>query len=689
MRYESLAMDTAWRRFETSRGNSQSIVDQRMRALELACPILNLAAESVHLAAEIAALQPDLDADDRIALIVLVLISLAALQEGSTQLPAIGPLSKIPMRRWVNTLCGGFEPGSEALVVKRIETLITQRRAPAVIGYQATDYKPLLFLAPYIIHHRINHAEREVAARLATMLRMPEPAQFDATRVRAALDEVLALPTVINGVAISLSNEQHRAVAAVAGAGLKIISGGPGTGKTSIVFAILRLMVRLGISPTQIALAAPTGKAAYRMGESIRDALGVLGRRDPIDQAIVDAHLEPSTIHRLLGYSPESNRFRHHRNNQLAAKVVIVDEGSMLDLTLMEHLASAIQPDARLVLLGDADQLPSVAAGSVFRDLVTPSGGSSTALADASVRLVENHRMKLNSAGGRSILRAASTIKAGDAELLNRIDESANRIATRRNSPAELSFDGFEFLAAIPSALGPFLDRWYDERLRGDAELDSLIGRQYMERERGFDAEDCDRLRRLFAHSAKSRILCVTRVFETGAERINARFHARAAATAGVASGRVEYVVGEPLIVLRNDYQRGLFNGDEGIRLWVRRADRSQIPMAVFPRGDNFVAFHFDALREHLELAYAMTVHKAQGSEFDTVAIVLPENPIPILTRELIYTAVSRARSSVVIVGDEARLREAIAFPVGRFSGLANLIDGQYPAESPFGCVRN
>ncbi len=308
MRYEALAMDTAWRRFETSRGNSQSIVEQRMRALELACPVLNLAAESVHLAAEIAALQPDLDTEDRIALIVLVLISLAALHEGSTQYPVLGPLSKLPMQRLANTLCGGFGPGSVALVIKRIDTLITQRRAPAVIGYQATDYKPLLFLAPYIIHHRINHAEREVAARLAAMLESSMPAQFDAVRVQSAVDGVLALPIAVKGVAISLSAEQRRAVAAVPGARLTIISGGPGTGKTSIVLAILRLMIHLGIPPTQIALAAPTGKAAYRMGESIRGALGMLSRRDPIDQVIVDAHLEPATIHRLLGYSPESNR---------------------------------------------------------------------------------------------------------------------------------------------------------------------------------------------------------------------------------------------------------------------------------------------------------------------------------------------------------------------------------------------
>ncbi len=123
---------------------------------------------------------------------------------------------------------------------------------------------------------------------------------------------------------------------------------------------------------------------------------------------------------------------------------------------------------------------------------------------------------------------------------------------------------------------------------------------------------------------------------------------------------------------MRNDYERGLFNGDNGILLWVRRHNGSQVRMAVFPRGNNFVAFRFDALREFVELGYAMTVHKAQGSEFDSIAIVLPEKPIALLTRELIYTAVSRSRTSVVIVGDEATLNQAIATRVERFSGLAD-----------------
>ncbi len=208
--------------------------------------------------------------------------------------------------------------------------------------------------------------------------------------------------------------------------------------------------------------------------------------------------------------------------------------------------------------------------------------------------------------------------------------------------------------------------------MRGGKDVAELVKHEYIERDGGFDDADCERLRLLFAHVGKSRILCVTRVFETGAERINARLHSRAAESAGVAAERIPFVVGEPLIVLRNDYERGLFNGDNGILLWVRRGNGAQVPMAIFPRGDNFVAFRFEALREFVELGYAMTVHKAQGSEFDSIAIVLPEKPVAVLTRELVYTAVSRSRTSVVIVGDESVLSNAIATRVERFSGLAD-----------------
>jgi exodeoxyribonuclease V alpha subunit len=670
-RYSLLGIDTAWTHFDSTHDGGSSAFGARLRALEVSAAGLNLAPESVHLAAELAALEPALEFDDRLALIVLILVSLVALQEGSTRFPVTGAISEGPMRRVLGSLCAtGFGDDAADKIAASIETLLRSNRASALVGQRGDEYKPLLYLDPYISDHNIFQRERELANRLAALLTTTQ-AQVDAEKLADALRDVIARPVIVQGQQIVLTDEQCEVVGASARTGLTVVSGGPGTGKTSIVVAIMRLMVRLGVDPSEIVLAAPTGKAAYRMGECVGESLTRIENRDAVDQALLDAHLEPATIHRLLGYSPESGRFRRHRNNPLSAKVIIVDEGSMLDVTLMERLTNAIQPEARLILLGDANQLPSVAAGSVFRDLVPSLAQDSGPLSAASMRLGVNHRMNTQSAAGRSILLAARSINDGDVTLLNAVDESNTPIVPRRSSPKELAFAGVEFLATSSRDFGPFLDRWYAERVRGGREIAELVGHEYVERDSRFDDADCERLRQLFAHAGKSRILCVTRVFETGADQINARLHSRAAESAGLAAERLPFAVGEPLIVLRNDYERGLFNGDNGIRLWVRRGAASQIPMAIFPRGDNFVAFRFDALREFVELGYAMTVHKAQGSEFDSIAIILPEKPVAVLTRELIYTAVSRSRASVVLVGNESTFNHAIASRVERFSGLA------------------
>ncbi len=655
--YSLLGMDTAWRRFESAQGGRQSEFDEKMRALEAAAVELNLESESVHLAAEIAAFEPALEADERIALIVLILVSLAALQEGSTRFPVAGSISKAPMRRVLDALCAdGFGPDASERISNSIEDLLRSNRAFSLIGRDKNECKPLIFLTPYIFHQRIQRIENQLANRIASMLK-------DGARSP-----------------IAMSEEQRHAVAAAARAGLTVISGGPGTGKTSIIVAIMRLMVRLGIDPSHILIAAPTGKAAYRMGECIRESLSRIEQSDDVDRALLETEIAPATIHRQLGYSIDSGRFRHHRNNPLSAKVVIVDEGSMLDLALMERLTDAIQPGSRLILLGDANQLPSVAAGSVFRDLVPRARDSVGALANVSVPLVENHRMRKDDASGNAILHAAQAIKEGRGDAL----DSNPPIFERRSSTDEITFSGAEFMAVTPREVGAFLDRWYADRVRGNKEIAELLAHEYVERDDGFDDADCDRLRRLFRHAGSSRLLCVTRVFASGSEAINAHLHSRAAENASVAAELAPFVVGEPLIVLRNDYACGLFNGDQGIRLWVRRGDARQIPMAVFPRANNFVAFSFEALREFVELAYAMTVHKAQGSEFDATAIVLPEKPIAILTRELIYTAVSRSKSSVVVLGAESTLKAAIENPVERFSGLADQISAAIDPQLTF-----
>jgi len=199
-----------------------------------------------------------------------------------------------------------------------------------------------------------------------------------------------------------------------------------------------------------------------------------------------------------------------------------------------------------------------------------------------------------------------------------------------------------------------------------------------VEREDGFNDDDCARLRRIFDHLSGSRILCATRTFETGAERINDWMHDQRAAQLQIAPSRRRYFIGEPVIVLRNDYERGLFNGDQGVILAVQLAGRgAPSPMAVFARGDNFIAFAAGMLRDRLELCYAMTVHKAQGSEFDSVALLLPRRSLSLLTREILYTAVTRGRESVVLIGDADRLAEAVARKAERYSGLAERLNAE------------
>ena len=675
---ELLGVDTAWRRFEAASGaRSRGWLETRLRGIESRAEGVNLAPGCVQLAAEIAALEPDLQDGQRLALILLALVSLAALGEGSTRFPVSEPGAPAPMRRMLAALCGEAEADAMAVA---IEELLESGAARGIVGREARDYKPLLYLAPFIYQQRIHSAEAALALRLTALTGRKMSPAIDEDRLRAALSDMIARPSKAASKPLVLSGKQYEAVVAAVRSPFALISGGPGTGKTSIALAILRVLIRLGLAPQKIALAAPTGKAANRMGECIREGLSQITNRNTNDDALIVDCPTPSTIHRLLDYSPSLGRFRHHRNNPLAASVVIVDEGSMLDLTLMERLLDAIPPDAQLTILGDADQLPSVAAGAVFRDLTSTTGDtlSRNRGAAASVRLSQVYRFDQATAPGRAISLLAEAINRGVADVMEVRGDDGMPIVTRRSSAGEIAFAGAEYLGNSAGAASEFvegdclqdlLNRWCAEQVRGDEETRELGSRTYSISENGFEPAERDRLKRLLAWRAASRILCVTRVFETGADRINQDLHRAAAGAAGAA--RDGFNPGEPVMVLRNDYERMLFNGDQGFAVRVRPPEGRPLMMAVFPRGDNFVAFRLDAMRDDLELCYAMTVHKAQGSEFDTVALILPETDIPILTREIVYTAVSRARKSMTIVGDAEIVRLGISRKAERYSGLS------------------
>jgi len=654
---DPLLLDTAWRRFlRQDLGRPPGGLEALLRGLESAVAPHGLDPSAVTLALDLALLA-DRDEATRGALVVLVLAALIDLQQGSTR----SPIADGHLEGRVVALARAA--GDEA-VAGRAMGLLTQNIE--IIGQSAEDRCPLLFFDGRLTLHRIEHAEARLAQRLAQRLDRPPDAVRQADR---ALADVMARPARRGGAAVALSDEQQAAVLAAVRRSLTLVSGGPGTGKTSIVVAMLRTLARLKVGPEHVALAAPTGKAAWRMGESILAALAAIADPGPADEALMARPPVPCTLHRLLGYSPTADRFEHDEDNPLAARVVVIDEGSMVDVFLMERLLAATRPTARLIILGDADQLPSVAAGAVFRDAVQVAG-------PAAVTLTHSYRMRVDDPAGRQVLLTAQRIRRGQVDLFA-ADRSDGEGVRRRARAADLEGVGVEVLPADRAGVRAFLEVWYQQRVRRPAELQRRTQQTWVLGPEGLESPE--QLAPLFDHLNEARLLCLTRGFETGTRRINAWLHEATAREAGQPPA-VTFLVGEPVMMLHNDYDRQLFNGDQGLVLFVEDGDGRR-RMAVFPRtGGGFRAFPLEALGSRLELAHALTVHKAQGSEFDQVAVLLPEDDLPLLTRELLYTAITRSRKSAVLVGSEGLLLAGVRRPVQRHTGLAERI-APTPAE--------
>ncbi len=510
--------------------------------------------------------------------------------------------------------------------------------------------------------------ENQLVAILRRRIGAKAPGWADKA-IDIALRDVQERPVSLAAGALALTDEQCAAVRASLESTVTIVSGGPGTGKTTIVLSILRALLRLGVGCEEIALSAPTGKAANRLGAAIQTGREGIANVAPPDREIAFL-AEPRTLHRLLGYSSATGSFHHHENNRLAERVVIVDEASMIDLALLERLVRSLREDGRLILLGDAHQLPSVEAGAVLRDLLTV-GEQDPHRGPRAVKLTQSHRMRSDDLNGRNLLTVAGTINQG---IVPRFDTArfADDLIVERGSALELNFQGVEFLPvpAGPEVLDAFLTRWREAAPLPHSDLARLIAHDYAKIGDTFRDDDQIRLRALFDYWDSFRILCVTRVLETGTDRINALLHERALNDRGQGDSE-DLIVGEPVMMQVNDYQRMIFNGDQGVilnvadRVWTRAA-----PMVVFRRSEGFAAFHLESLRSSLVLSYAMTVHKAQGSEFDRVALFLPDRDLPINTREILYTALTRARKSAVILGDRAIFEIGIKKTMDRDSGI-------------------
>lgn len=616
------------------------------RRLGVGARSCDLGDEGLYLAEELVVADGWFGGRDPLTLGVLVLALMIAQRQGSTCLP-------LDPRGHLKTLVGQIAqlarmPGETTTLLRAIGKLTGMPQFDSVVGTR-DQRLPLIVDNHCLYTERARWLEERVARRLAERLSAP-------TYERAAvLADLERRPT-----GAMLSDEQKHAVAVALGGTLAVVTGGPGTGKTLVAATIVRGLARLGIAP--IALAAQTGKAANRLTQVIGEQLAAV--RDPADadRALAAASPVAQTLHRLLGYRGE--RFAHHAQSPLPYGAVIVDEASMIDLELMDALLDAMPAGAPLILIGDAHQLPAIDAGQILADLANPEGPAAARVG----MLAKSYRMDTSDRDGRAVYDAAAAVHAGAAQKL--VDR-AHPVAVAR-TPGTVAFAGAEWIdtAADPqaTALQVAEKLWHHfegpRALRAAERVFHFVDGAVLPGER-------DELERLWALLGRARVLTVTRALPTGSIAINARLHELALERMSV-TGRPELVPGEPVMITANDYQRGLFNGDQGM---IVRADEGlgrHHYRAVFRVAGELRPFAIEALRDRLELAWALTVHKSQGSEMDAIALILPHEDLPIVTRELIYTAITRARTGAAIVGGKKVLVDAGKRRALRYSGLDN-----------------
>jgi exodeoxyribonuclease V alpha subunit len=495
--------------------------------------------------------------------------------------------------------------------------------SPLVLAGAVRWERGLLYLDRY--HRLETQVHDDLAARLA--LAPPEVHE-------AGLETALA--KVRSG---HFSPEQEAAVVAAVRRRTTILTGGPGTGKTTTVARLLAVLADQAGGGLSIALAAPTGKAATRLQEAVVTELDAVAQDWPEVSRLV-GRVDGLTLHRLLGWRPDNaTRFRHDRANRLKYDVVVVDESSMVELTMMGRLLEALRPESRLVLVGDPRQLTSVGAGAVLSDLV--AGYADRADSPVSA-LTENFRSE------EDIKALAAALREGDADDV---------LAALRTPSGQVSFVEADDDAAIEAALRP------DSAAAARAVWEAAT------------AEDPERaLRELDRY----RLLCAHREGPYGVRRWNHLVERWLAEEVGVEVHQVvgdQWYVGRPLLVTSNDYALDVYNGETGVV--VLQDGRPRAFVAGSERLKEFAPGRLDAV----ETMHAMTIHKSQGSQADRVTVLLPEEGSRLLTRELFYTAVTRAKSHVRVVGSEAAVRAAVATRAQRATGLPQRL-AQRPAGS-------
>ena len=521
----------------------------------------------------------------------------------------------------IEALKEAFDNGSDIIPQWSDITAVLRKSSNCSGG---ESFTPLVFDGNRFYLYRYWQYEHKLAKSIKKMSEMKSRYFEKFEEIKEHIEALFEKEGKVNGqLEAALMAVQNR---------FSVITGGPGTGKTTAIAKILASIFKCYPDET-VLLAAPTGKAASRMNEALKNAVSFAGELIDEETGLKILSLSGCSIHRLLGWTRSPGIFVHNSENRLNAGIVIVDEASMIDLSLMSKLVDAIGKDTSLVLLGDKDQLTSVEAGNVLGDICQASNNGVFKNKTVSV-LKKSYRF------GKSLFigeLAGSLNRGADIETLKSVFDKCD--------DGSISFINRKISSSMDIVESAIIQNY------------SFL----------FEKEDVLEILGLLE---KFRILCASKMGSGGVEQIN-RFARMVFAKKGHTGSLNEtWYHGRPVMVTENNYILELFNGDCGVIL-----EHDGEKRGYFPANDGSYRSVPVSMLPSVETVYAMTVHKSQGSEYDSVMIILPENEMTVLTKELIYTAVTRAKTKLTVIAQERIIESAVKRTAARNSGLADALN--------------